>query len=180
MKKIGLILLLPLLLYSAFGYYILFAYLHQNARIDYLEHLPDEAYQVLSYKLSDYTIRIHDTDFDWVDTELTLEGKSYHIIKKRITDNTLQLYYLPNHKQDDLRQTLNNIVDSQTLSKSSSSDSPIKTFLKIFLKDYIANDVSFISLNNTPTFILNIKGNTTDKGIISPYISLQFPPPKMI
>lgn len=179
MKKIALILLLPLLLYSAFGYYILFAYLHQSARIDYLEHLPDEAYQVLSYKFSDYTIRVHDTDFNWVDKELTLEGKSYHIIKKRIIGNTLQLYYLPNHKQDDLRQTLNNIVDSQSLSKPSSSDSPIKAFLKTFLKDYIPNAISFISLNNTP-IILHVKGNTTDKGIIPPYISLQLPPPKMV
>lgn len=178
MKKLVSISLLALLLYNAFGYYLLFAYEHKNARIDYLEQLPDEAYQVMSYKLADYAIA-HDTDFEYVDKELTLEGKSFHIIKKRILGDTLYLYYLPNFKQDELRQNLNDIVETQSITKQSHSTSPIKVLLKSFLKDYIPNDI-YILVVRYPEEIheATVLGNTSDKAVVSPYLSLHSPPPE--
>lgn len=181
MKKGVSISLLGLLLYNAFGYYILFAYLHHDARIQYLEKLPDNAYEVLSYKFSDYNIRTHDTDFELVDKEVVLENKSYHIIKKRIEGNTLYLYFLPNHKQDELRQNLNNIVEIQTFTKQSSTDLPIKILLKSFLKYYITTDIAlFFVLNNETVFEHHIKGNTTDCTVTPPYLPFQYPPPQVI
>lgn len=179
MKKLVSISLLALLLYNAFGYYLLFAYSHQKAHIDALEQLPETAYQVMSYKLGDYAAN-HDTDFEYVDKEVILEGKSYHIIKKRTVGDTLYLYYLPNFKQDELRQNLNDVVETQTLTKQSQSTSPIKMLLKSFLKDYISNDI-YVLVVSYPEEIheTSVKGTTADSAVLSPYLSFHSPPPEV-
>ncbi len=180
MKKIVSISLLALLLYNAFGYYILFSYEQQKNRIDYLQDLPESAFQVMSYKLVDYAA-IQNTDFEYVDNELILEGKTYHIIKKRIINNTLQLFYLPNMRQDELRQNFSHIVEAQTVTKQSDNNkSPLKQLIKSFLKDYIPNDI-YVLVDCCPKISTKLKNEIVapDAVLLSVYLSLCSPPPEV-
>jgi hypothetical protein len=178
-KQILSISLLALLLYNAFGYYLLFGYERQKARIDYMQELPESAFQKMSYKLVDYTT-IHNTEFEYVDNELIIEGKTFHIIKKRILNDTLHLYYLPNTRQDALRESFSDLVETQTVTKQSDNKgSPLKQLLKNFLKDYIPNDI-FVLVVRYPNQMLEAKvlGKATHSVPMSPYLSINAPPPE--
>jgi hypothetical protein len=178
MKQILSISLLACLLFNAFGYYILYGYEQQNARIDYLQDLPESAFQKMSFKLVDYTT-VHNTDYEYVDNELILEGKTYHIIKKRILNDTLHLYYLPNTRQDQLRQNFSDVVEAQTVTKQSNNTTPLKQLLKNFLKDYISNDI-FILVERYPNEMpeATVMGKATKNAPLSPYLPLHSPPPE--
>jgi hypothetical protein len=179
MKRFGAILLLALVLYNAFGYYLLFAYQQEQARVIALQDMPESAFQVIKFNLAIYT-SVPDTDFEYVNEPLSHEGKNFNIVKKRIKNDTLYTYYLRNIRQDELRQNLNDIVENQIVSKQSSDHTPLKQLLKTFLKDYLP----------TGTFLLNFEPNKLiTEGVVltatskhfkdSDYISLHSPPPEI-
>jgi type II secretory ATPase GspE/PulE/Tfp pilus assembly ATPase PilB-like protein len=178
MKRFASISLLALLLYNAFGYYLLFAYEREQARVMALQDMPESAFQVLKFNLAIYT-SVQNTDFEYVNEELLVEGKTYNIVKKRVQNDTLQMFYLRNFRQDELRQNLNEIVENQTLSNHSTDNSPIKQLLKSFIKDYIPQG----------TFLLLFEpNNLTTEGVVltatfkrykdSDYVYLHSPPPE--
>jgi hypothetical protein len=152
LKKVTAILLLALLIYNAFGYYLLFAYEREQARVGLLQDLPDDAFQILKFKATLYT-SVENTDFEFINENLMLEDKNYRIVKKRIQNDTVSYYYLRDFRQDELRQNLNEIVESQTIKDSPFHNSkPVKQLLKSFLKDYIPNDTGH-SLRTQPVMI---------------------------
>ena len=179
MKRIAAISLLALLLYNAFGYYILFAYEREQARIVSVQDLPESAFQVLKFNLAIYT-SVENTDFEYVNNELTVEGKTYHIVKKRIQNDSLCMYYVRNFRQDELRQSLNQIVETQGISSHSNSTTPTKQLLKSFLKDYISNDI-YVLVVCSPLKVSESNkitiGASTE--LMSPYLSLHSPPPEV-
>jgi hypothetical protein len=152
LKKVTAILLLALLLYNAFGYYLLFTYEREQARLCLLHDLPEEAFQILKFKATLYT-SIENTDFEFINADLTVENKSYRVVKKKIQNDTVALYYLRDFRQDELRQNLNEIVESQTITNAPfQNNKPVKQLLKSFLKDYIPNDTGH-SLRTQPVMI---------------------------
>ncbi len=179
MKRIAPVILLALLLYNAFGYYAYFAYSSEQARVMSLQNLPESAFQVIKFNVALYT-SVENTDFEYVNQELTLENKTYNIVKKRIQNDTLYTYYLRNFKQDELRRNFNDIVETQTLNNKSDSNKPINLLLKIFLKDYIPNDISILVVQFpdklSETLTINAAPNTA---LMSPYLPLRSPPPEV-
>ena len=179
MKKIVPVFLLALLLYNAFGYYALFAYSSEQARVMSLQNLPESAFQVIKFNVALYT-SVENTDFEYVNQELTLENKTYNIVKKRIQNDTLYTYYLRNFKQDELRQNFNDIVETQTLNNKSDNNKPVNLLLKIFLKDYIPNDISILVVQFpdklSEALTINAAPNTA---LMSPYLPLHSPPPEV-
>ena len=179
MKKIASILLLALLLYNAFGYYITFAYEREQARVTMLQDLPESAFEVIKINAAIYT-SVENTDFEYIDQEMALEGKNYHFVKKRIFNDTLNLYYVHNYRQDALQQNLNDIVETQTLTKQTNGDTPVKQLLKNFLKDYIPNDIYVLVVGFPIKITEFIKINTdVNACLTSPYLSLHSPPPEV-
>lgn len=171
--------MLALVLYNAFGYYVLFAYEREQARVMTLQDLPESAFQVLKFNLAIYT-SVQNTEFEYVNDELVVEGKTYNIVKKRVYNDSLQLFYLRNFRQDQLRENLNEIVSNQTLGNHSTEHMPVKQLLKSFIKDYIP----------TGTFLLSFEpNNLTTEGVVltatfkrykdSDYFSLNAPPPEL-
>jgi hypothetical protein len=179
-KRIAAISLLALLLYNAFGYYLLFAYEREQERVSFIHDMPESAFQILKFNVAVYT-SVPDKALEYVNEDLTVENKTYRIVKKKIENDTLSLYYLHNFKQDELRQNLNDIVESQTFSKSNSKETPVKQLLKSFLKDYISNDI-YVLVDCCPEiaseYVKSVAPPT--KVLLSTYLSSPSPPPKSV
>jgi hypothetical protein len=151
-KKIASILLLALLLYNAFGYYLLFAYERGQQHDMSVYNLPESAFNVLKFNVAIYTSK-ENTDFD----------------------------YLRDYRKDELRQNLNEIVESQTFNNSSSKETPIKQLLKSFLKEYVSNDI-YILVDCCPktkvSELIKIPAAPAE-ALRSAYLSLISPPPEV-
>ena len=137
MKRTAVIALIALLFYNAFGYYLLYLYGSRQARITTLDAIPECAMQVAKFKIALYA-SLPDTDFDYIDEERTIEDKTYHVVKQRIKDDSLEIYYLRNFRQENLRASVNEIIRNQN-APSPAHSAPLKDLLKSFLKDYLPN-----------------------------------------
>lgn len=179
MKRLTAILLLALLLYNAFGYYLLFAYESKVEVSSFIKNMSEKDFNVLKFNLAIYT-SIADREVEYVNEEMIVGNKTYHIVKKFIKNDTLNVFYLRNHKQDELRENLHDIIESQSFSKQSSTDTPIKKIVKSFLKDYMpnANIVFEIQCPQIIPVPMNEQA-TLDSLLLSAHSSCPSPPPKM-
>jgi hypothetical protein len=174
------ILLLALLLYNAFGYYLLFAYEREQNQGVSVYDLPESAFSVLKFNVAIYTSK-ENTDFEYINNEVEYQGKNYHFVKQRIHNDSLEMYYLRDFRKDELRQNLNEIVESQTFNNTSSRETPIKQLLKSFLKEYVSNDI-YILVDCCPKMKVSesIKIPAAPaEALRSAYLSLLSPPPEV-
>lgn len=157
----------------------MFAYQEEQAWVASMEKRHDSEFQVIQLNATLYSF-IEDTDFEYVNEDVVINNKSYHIFKKRIQNNILSLYYLRNSHQDAISQDLKDIVDNQLFNGSSSKESPVKKLMKSFLQDYIPNNAVCIDfsqetvLNSTESII------TPNQAIDSGYLSLSYSPPDFV
>ncbi len=179
MKRIASLFLLVTLFYNVLGYYLMFAQQEEQAWVASMEKKEASNFKVLRLNATLYTF-IEDTDFEYVNENVTLNNKTYHIFKKRIQNNILSLYYLPNTHQDEVGKDLNDIVDNQLFNNGSSKESPVKKLLKSFLKDYVAHEAAVVAFSVKKP-IESITYTTTPKEAVQPgYYSLSYSPPDFV
>lgn len=179
MKRIASLFLLVTLFYNVLGYYLMFAQQEEQAWVASMEKKEASNFKVLRLNATLYTF-IEDTDFEYVNENVTLNNKTYHIFKKRIQNNILSLYYLPNTHQDEVEKDLNDIVDNQLFNNGSSKESPVKKLLKSFLKDYVAHEAAVVAFSVKKP-IESITYTTTPKEAVQPgYYSLSYSPPDFV
>ena len=172
--------LLALLLYNAFGYYVLFAYEQQQVRSLCVSQLSDSDFTITKMPATLY-MHVEDSDFEYVNTEVKMGDKVFNIVKQRVLRDTLYMYSLRNFKSEDLTGKLNDIVVSQTIEKQTSNyPSPIKNLLKSFIKDYLPNHEIRICLNNVTPKNDYEKIISNVSGLISVTLSVCSPPPKFV
>ncbi|MFV8368667.1 hypothetical protein [Flavobacterium sp. LB2R40] len=179
MKRIASLFLLVTLFYNVMGYYLMFAYQEEQAWVSSMEKRQDPEFQIIQLNATLYSF-IEDTDFEYVNEDVIINNKSYHIFKKRIQNNILSLYYLRNSHQDAISQDLKDIVDNQLFNGSSSKESPVKKLLKSFLKDYVANTVicmSFLTKKETELVAFN---KNPKESLRSGYFTLPYTPPDFV
>ena len=87
----------------------MFAYQEEQAWVKMMANEPDSNYNVIHLNASLYSF-IEDTDFEYVNENITIENKSYHIFKKRIKNNILSLYYLRNKHNEVISNEAKNII----------------------------------------------------------------------
>lgn len=157
----------------------MFAYQEEQAWVSAMEKTSDLEFQVIQLNASLYSF-IEDTDFEYVNENVIIENKSYHIFKKRIQNNILSLYYLRNSYGDVIGKNLNDIVDNQLFNSIPSKDSPVKKLLKSFLKDYIPNTT--ICLNFSPNVNLDAEKLTVSPNLElnGGYLTSLYMPPKFV
>jgi hypothetical protein len=161
------------------GYYLMFAYQEEQAWVSSMEKKHDSEFQVIQLNATLYSF-IEDTDFEYVNEDVVINNKSYHIFKKRIQNNILSLYYLRNSHQDAISQDLKDIVDNQLFNGSSSKESPVKKLLKSFLKDYVANSAVCVDFSPKTTILSIEPIITPNQALDSGYISLSYSPPDFV
>jgi hypothetical protein len=183
LKRIAVISFLFLLLFNAFGYYLLFAYQQVQARqemVETVKNMPESSFKVIKLLVSAYA-HIEDRAFEYVEGEYQSEGQTYNFIKKRIVNDSLELYCVNNYHQDKLNTHFNDYVKENLLNGKDTKNSPTKQMFKTFLKEYISNDI--ILVVSYPTEITSecskipIAPNST---LLSPYLSLHSPPPNVV
>jgi hypothetical protein len=179
MKRIASLFLVVTLFYNVMGYYLMFAYQEEQAWISSMEKRQDSDFQIIKLNATLYSF-IEDTDFEYVNEDVIINNKSYHIFKKRIQNNILSLYYLRNSHQDTISRDLKDIVDNQLFNGSSSKESPVKKLLKSFLKDYVPSTVDcFTFLPEKETEVVAIYENRT-VSLRSGHLALSYTPPDFV
>lgn len=179
MKRIASLFLLATLFYNVLGYYTMFAYQKEQTWVSSMEKIPSSEFQEIRLNASVYSF-IEDTDFEYVNENVIIKNKSYHIFKKRIQNNVLSLYYLRNSYGDVIGKDLNEIVDNQLFDSTPSKESPAKKLFKSSLPDYIPNNpicIDFLAKANFNSIEPII---TPNKELNSGYISLSYSPPDFV
>lgn len=179
MKRLASLFLLATLFYNVLGYYTMFAYQKEQTWVSSMEKIPSAEFQILRLNASVYSF-IEDTDFEYVNQNVIIKNKSYHIFKKRIQNNVLSLYYLRNSYGDVIGKDLNEIVDNQLFDSTPSKESPAKKLFKSSLPDYIPNNpicIDFLAKTNLNSIEPII---TPNKELNSGYISLSYSPPDFV
>ena len=157
----------------------MFAYQKEQTWVSSMEKIPSSEFQEIRLNASVYSF-IEDTDFEYVNENVIIKNKSYHIFKKRIQNNVLSLYYLRNSYGDVIGKDLNEIVDNQLFDSTPSKESPAKKLLKSSLPDYIPNNpicIDFLAKANLNSIEPII---TPSKELNSGYISLSYSPPDFV
>jgi len=179
MKRIASLFLIATLFYNVLGYYLLF---HQQEEQNWVETMKEKTtseYKVLQLNASIYTFT-EDTDFEYVNENVEINNKFYHVFKKRIQNNILYLYYLPNSHQDQISSVLTKIVDQQLFDHSPSKESPTKKLFKTFLTDYVVTKPIIVQ---TPCFqFLNTCAHpqTHNSKLLCGHYNVPFSPPDFV
>ena len=179
MKRIASLFLLVSLFYNVLGYYLMFSYQEEQAWVSAMEKTPDSG--ISSNRIECHLIFLYeDTDFEYVNENVIIENKSYHIFKKRIHNNILSLYYLRNSYGDVIGKDLKDIVDNQLFDSTPSENAPIKKLLKTFLQDYIPNTT--VCVNFSPNSDRDSKklSSSLNLELNSGYLSSLYMPPKFV
>jgi hypothetical protein len=181
LKRLAAISFLLLLLFNAFGYYLLFGYEQAQARqqaVSAIQDLPESSFMVVKMLVSPYA-HVADRDFEYVEGAFIKDGKAYNFVKKRIVNDSLELYCLNNVRQDQLTAQYNAFVKENVLNGKTSQNLPTKQLLKSFLKEYIPLEIYSLSFHTA---------SDTEGGnhIVSPddalpivYLSTTSPPPNV-
>jgi hypothetical protein len=161
------------------GYYLMFAYQEEQAWVSSMEKRHDSEFQVIQLNATLYSF-IEDTDFEYVNEDVVINNKSYHIFKKRIQNNILSLYYLRNTHQDAISKDLKDIVDNQLFNGSSSKESPLKKLMKSFIKDYVPSTaVCFTFLPKIEAVVVPFNESPT-VSLHSGHVALSYTPPDFV
>lgn len=176
-KKIIATTFLFLLLFNAFGYYLLLSYQQIQAHEIAIDKVPNSSFKVIKMLVSAYA-DIEDRDFEYVDGSFFYEGKAYNFVKKRIKNDSLELYCLNNTRQDQLTAQLHDYLKQNVLNTKDSDNQTVKQILKQFLKKYIVESIysiAFLSIDTKKAGIIAI----FDDKLPVMYIRPPFPPPNI-
>ena len=182
LKKFAAISFLLLLLFNAFGYYLLFGYEQKQARKEVVESVKNRsnsAFKIIKLPVSAY-VHIEDRDFEYTEGQYQSDGQTYNFVKKRIVNDSLELYCLNNFRQDKLNAQLNDFVKENILNGSNNQNAPTKQMLKSFLKDYIAHEISILVVSY-PTELSELSqiNVAPSSALLSSFLSLHSPPPNV-
>ncbi|MBL7818803.1 MAG: hypothetical protein JNL70_27640 [Saprospiraceae bacterium] len=179
LKRFAAISFLLLLLFNAFGYYLLFGYEQAQAReqvIQNIQNMPESSFMVVKMLVSPYA-HVEDRDFEYVEGEFRKDGKTYNFVKKRIKNDSLELYCLNNIRQDQLTAQFNDYVKENLIQGKSSQNVPMKQMLKSFLKDYIPLEIYSLILFKPFDTEGVLSFSPTDDALPIVFLSTTTPPP---
>lgn len=152
MKRIAAILLLGLLLFNWVGYEIYTAILQNHADKTMVANLDQNNYsdadlisiKVPAMHLSSY---VNSKEFQRVDGTIDIEGVQYNYVKRRYTEDSLELLCIPNKTATRLQTAKNEffklVNDLQHPGQSKKSDQHNTSF-KGFNAEYYAGIQSFV------------------------------------
>lgn len=123
-------------MYTVLGYYLLFTFENQRAWINTIKQIPNTAYKVIKVDASLYSFA-EDTDFEYLDQDITINGVVYHVFKKKTTNNITSFYYLENDSQTDFDVNLKKVIANTDFLGFSNNKEPLAKLLKSFIKDFI-------------------------------------------
>ncbi len=159
MKKLAAILLIALFLFNLFGYKIWFYCASRQSDVSLEKALDQNRYNekdLITIKIPlSLPYQTSWSDFERYDGEVTLNGRIYKYVKRKVEDGNLILLCLPDQSKMHLEAAKNNYVsninDIQNTKKQTNSKSPSGKILSL---DYYQN-----SLQHTVCLYSNVSNN---------------------
>ncbi len=178
MKKVAILFLLSAFFYNALGIYLMVSFKEEQSWVSMMQKIPDSEFKIIRLNTTIYT-SIEDTDFEYLNEDMVIENKVYHIFKKRIQNGILNLYYLRNYHQNALGKKLTDLVNNQTTNPA--NEGPVKKILKSFLKTYIIQDTKIVADHSAKkTFIYKSNFCFTKEDLQAGHLSINSPPPDLV
>ena len=180
MKKIASLFLIVTLFYNVLGFYIMFAEQKEQVWVNAMEKTNDSNFEIIELKITPYAYVV-DSGIEDVNEDFVINNKTYHVFKKRIQNNVLQLYCLKSAHNEALNKDLKKIVDSQLFDTNSNKENPSKKLMKSFIQDYISNDSNNLVI--TPTNLVSpvtLNSYNPKEDLLSGYFTTNAPPPDMV
>lgn len=180
MRKIASLLLVitlfTSLFYNALEYYLVVAFQKERNWIEKVQDKPESEFKVIKLNATLYSF-IEDTELEKVNQNIIIDNKVYHIFKKRIKDNVLNLYYLGDENQNEIDISLKKLINAQP--DSDSNTSPIEKLMKSLSKDYtFSSDSNFVF-----SYSFKIEkqiSNQPNQLLLSGHTLQNYTPPKLV
>jgi hypothetical protein len=145
LKRLTTILLTALLLLHVLGYYGVFLGLQYQNSQALVQRLDNDTYNTDET----VTLRIplsvpyvdNDAEYQRVDGEFEHEGELYHMVKQRLSNDTLFVVCVKDHQGSRIGKALKDYVKTFADNKASDGKAPAKT-LTSFSKDYMTSSYS--------------------------------------
>lgn len=137
-----------------------------------MKNVPDHAFNVIKLNASIYSFS-EDSEMEYVNNNVSVGGKNYHVFKRKIKDNILYIYYLKNKNQ--LSKNLKRLINDA----GAETKLPVKKVLKATIGDFL-EIISFKS--NSFAFKIAdacVKNIDIIKSPLSGYKNLAYLPPKI-
>lgn len=144
MKRLIAILLILLLLFNTVGYYGLFLSLKYRHKQEMIKKFDAEEYYNLEPVILKIPLSIpyayNSDEFERVDGEFEYQGEFYRMVKQRLSQDTLFVVCIKDHKQQRMDQLADNYA--RTLSERPSEDRSGSSLTLTFIKDYLCHSFS--------------------------------------
>jgi hypothetical protein len=146
LKKLAAILLIALFIFNLFGYRILFYFAQRQSDINIEKALDNNQYNeedLITIKIPILVpYQVERKDFERYNGEVTIDGKIYKYVKRKVCDGNLILLCLPDHNKMHLETAKNNLLkNSNDLQNTDSkkSDNSKSTSGKDLSNEYYQN-----------------------------------------
>jgi hypothetical protein len=179
MKKLASLFLILTLFYNVLGYYMMFADQKQQTWVTAMEKTDDSKFEVIKVNINPYAY-IVDSGFENANEDVVVNHKTYHVFKKRIQNNVLELYCLKNSHQAVISNDLKDSVDNQLFNSSSSKENPVKKLFKSLLTDYISNDAIDYNLYSDINHSTVVCYFNINLAILPGFYTLNYSPPDLV
>ncbi len=173
-----LLLLTTTFLYNVVGIHLLLSLQKEQAWISVMQKIPDSEFKVIKMNATLYSFA-EDVEMEYVNENVTINTKTYHVFKRKIQDNIISLYYLPNKQDSSTDINLKKLVDNDTFENAPLSKRSVEKIFKSFTKNYVQiNTSTFRLLNVFNSYIL--QNDFHPHGILhSGYLTRDDSPPDM-
>lgn len=166
------------MLYNMVSAYMLYNFDKQQKWAAEVSETSQLKFHIIKLNASLYSF-VEDSDFEQVNQDVIVGEKSFHVFKKRIKDNVLELYVLNNVNESAMNVKLAKLAKVSFADDSDLSTSPLKKLLKLISFDYIFNKEFTIKNNVAQNLCASLYFNTTHN-VKNGHTSLPFSPPKFI
>lgn len=138
LKKLAAILLLAILLFNAVGYRFVFNYFEQQTVVHLEQKIDVSNYS--NEQLKEITIPLNmpyyiDKEMELTSGELEINGLHYQYVKRKIENNILHIWCLPNHQRNDVVAAKNDVAKSTNQAPNQSKKNIL---LKLFQTEFVA------------------------------------------
>lgn len=158
----------------------MFAEQQEQVWVNAMEKKDNSNFEIIEIKINPYAYVV-DSGIEDVNEDFVINNRTYHVFRKRIQNNVLQLYCLKNSHNAALSKDLKNIVDSQLFDADSNKENPGKKLMKSFMQDYIpGSPIIFISSSVKLVSAVTLNLYSPQQNILSGYFTANYPPPDMV
>jgi len=174
-----LLILTTTFLYNVVGFHLLFTLQKEHSWVVKMQNIPDSEFKVIKLNATLYSFT-EDTEMEYVNEDMSINNNVYHVFKRKIQDNIISLYYLPNKQQSTTDINLKKLVDNDTFENAPLSKKPMEKLFKSLLKNYVPHHSdAFIFWNESKQYTL--KFDFHFPGILhSGYLSRADSPPDFV